>query len=109
MVAGARNHCIHGKTVALEDVLDWRPFDYFTVRIYRQGVYVSRTCHFTPLPTGGTRLSTNFVVKMPFPDWLTRRIAKPFLNLVGIPRTRAHMAQLVEEEAARGEVISEQS
>ena len=105
--AGARNHCIHGKTVAVEDVLDWRPFDYFTVRIFRQGVYVSRTCHFVPLPDGGTRLSTNFVVKMPFPDWLTRRIAQPFLKLVGIPRTREHMAKLVEEEAAREKLAGE--
>jgi Protein of unknown function (DUF2652) len=31
-IAGARNHCIHGKDVAMvETILDWRPFDYFTV------------------------------------------------------------------------------
>jgi uncharacterized protein YndB with AHSA1/START domain len=29
---GARNHCVHGKEVIVEDILDWRPFDYFTVR-----------------------------------------------------------------------------
>ncbi len=40
---------------------------------------------------------------MPFPDWLTRRIAKPFLKLVGVPRTRAHMAKLVKEEAAQAQ------
>jgi hypothetical protein len=99
--SGARNHCVHGKDVAVEDVLDWRPFDYFTVRIFKRGVYASRTCQFTPLPDGGTRLSTNFTIKMPLPDWLTRRIAKTFLTLIGMPRTRAHMAQLVKEEVAR--------
>jgi hypothetical protein len=98
-VAGARNHCLHGKEVAVEDILDWRPFDYFTVRILKRGVYVSRTCVFQPLPEGGTRLSTNFVVKMPIPDWLTRRIAKSFLQLFGIPRTREHMEQLVRQES----------
>ncbi len=97
--AGARNHCLHGKNAAVEDVLDWRPFDYFTVRILKQGVYVSRTCTFEPLADGGTRLSTNFVVKMPLPDWLTRRIGKPFLNFFGISRTREHMAQLVLAES----------
>ena len=29
---GATNHCMHGKNEIVEEVLDWRPFDYFTVR-----------------------------------------------------------------------------
>jgi hypothetical protein len=29
---GATNHCMHGKDAIIEEVLDWRPFDYFTVR-----------------------------------------------------------------------------
>lgn len=30
---GTRNHCVHGKEVVLEEVLDWRPFDYYTVEV----------------------------------------------------------------------------
>jgi uncharacterized protein YndB with AHSA1/START domain len=30
--AGATNHCMHGKDEILEQILDWRPFDYLTVR-----------------------------------------------------------------------------
>jgi uncharacterized protein YndB with AHSA1/START domain len=30
---GTRNHCVHGKNVVLEEVLDWRPFDYYTVEM----------------------------------------------------------------------------
>src|SRR5512140_1628535 len=29
---GATNHCMHGKDAIVEEILDWRPFDYFTVR-----------------------------------------------------------------------------
>ncbi|MEO8274362.1 MAG: DUF2652 domain-containing protein [Chloroflexota bacterium] len=29
---GAINHCMHGKDAVIEEVLDWRPFDYYTVR-----------------------------------------------------------------------------
>jgi hypothetical protein len=29
---GATNHCMHGKEAVIEDILDWRPYDYFTVR-----------------------------------------------------------------------------
>ena len=28
---GTENHCMHGKDAIVEVVLDWRPFDYFTV------------------------------------------------------------------------------
>ena len=28
---GTRNHCVHGNGVVLEEILDWRPFDYYTV------------------------------------------------------------------------------
>jgi len=29
---GATNHCMHGQDEILEQILDWRPFDYLTVR-----------------------------------------------------------------------------
>ncbi len=28
---GVTNHCIHGPDVIVEHVVDWRPFDYFTM------------------------------------------------------------------------------
>jgi uncharacterized protein YndB with AHSA1/START domain len=28
---GTKNHCMHGKDAIIEEMLDWRPFDYFTV------------------------------------------------------------------------------
>ena len=31
--AGARNHCMHGKKVIVEDVLDMRPYEYFTAAL----------------------------------------------------------------------------
>jgi hypothetical protein len=29
---GAVNHCMHGKNASVEELLDWRPYDYFTIR-----------------------------------------------------------------------------
>ena len=29
---GSTNHCMHGKDAIVEEVLDWRPFDYYTDR-----------------------------------------------------------------------------
>jgi hypothetical protein len=29
--AGTQNHCLHGKDAVIQDVIDWRPFDYVTL------------------------------------------------------------------------------
>jgi uncharacterized protein YndB with AHSA1/START domain len=29
---GTTNHCVHGEGVSLEEILDWRPYDYFTLK-----------------------------------------------------------------------------
>jgi hypothetical protein len=29
--AGTQNHCLHGKDAVIEDIVDWRPFDYATL------------------------------------------------------------------------------
>ena len=29
---GARNHCMHGEQAVIEEILDWRPYDYYTDR-----------------------------------------------------------------------------
>jgi len=34
---GTTNHCVHGGGVLLEEVLDWRPFRYYTVRYHFPG------------------------------------------------------------------------
>jgi class 3 adenylate cyclase len=54
---GARTHCIHGeKLFMVETVLDWRPFDYFTVE-QKMGAFLERaTYQLSPAPGGGTRL-----------------------------------------------------
>jgi uncharacterized protein YndB with AHSA1/START domain len=29
--AGTQNHCLHGKDAIIEDIVDWRPFEYVTL------------------------------------------------------------------------------
>ncbi|HET9851922.1 MAG TPA: DUF2652 domain-containing protein [Candidatus Limnocylindrales bacterium] len=60
---GATNHCMHGKDAIVEEVLDWRPFDYFTIRSIVQTpggpVGIPNTFELTPTSTG-TRVSLRF-------------------------------------------------
>ncbi len=68
----ASNHC--ATYSAIEHVLDWRPFDYYTVRVTSRGVDVLMTVELTSSGKG-TRLSWRMKVELPLPGWLLRRIA----------------------------------
>lgn len=64
---GARNHCVHGKNLIPEVILDWQPFEYFTVEQDVLGLKFLLTHRLEPLPTGGTRWHTLFKIKPPLP------------------------------------------
>lgn len=53
---GSANHCMHGKDVAIEEILDWRPFDYVTDRTIVETpggpVKLIHTIEFEPTPDG---------------------------------------------------------
>ncbi|MEO8229041.1 MAG: DUF2652 domain-containing protein [Chloroflexota bacterium] len=55
---GATNHCMHGKNAVIEEILDWRPYDYLTDRtiFHSDGmtVKVLHTIELEPTPTGTT-------------------------------------------------------
>jgi uncharacterized protein YndB with AHSA1/START domain len=51
---GTVNHCAHGSDTVLEEVLDWRPFEYLTVR-FQVGFPVEETIELVPTD-GGTRV-----------------------------------------------------
>ncbi|HEX8025045.1 MAG TPA: DUF2652 domain-containing protein [Candidatus Limnocylindrales bacterium] len=60
---GTTNHCMHGKDAIIEEVLDWRPFDYFTNRSTIGTpvgtIKIVGTFELEPTPTG-TRVSVRF-------------------------------------------------
>ena len=56
---GTTNHCIHGKDAIVEEILDWRPFEYWTMGVQFPAPGVPRfvmTDVLTP-DDGGTRLT----------------------------------------------------
>jgi hypothetical protein len=65
---GARNHCVHGKALVPEVILDWRPFEYFTVEQNVGGLVIVITHQLESLPGGGTRLHTRIRVQTPLPE-----------------------------------------
>ena len=60
---GTTNHCMHGQDAIIEEVLDWRPFDYFTMRstIGTPAGPIRILGTFELEPTaGGTRVDVRF-------------------------------------------------
>jgi len=55
---GSANHCMHGRDAVVEEILDWRPFDYVTDRTILDTptgpVKVLHTVEFEPTVAGTT-------------------------------------------------------
>jgi uncharacterized protein YndB with AHSA1/START domain len=55
---GSANHCMHGKDAVVEEILDWRPYDYVTDRTILDTpsgpVKVLHTIELEPTPSGST-------------------------------------------------------
>ncbi len=53
---GSANHCMHGKDAVIEEILDWRPYDYVTdltiLDTPAGPVKLPHTIEFEPTPTG---------------------------------------------------------
>lgn len=68
---GAVNHCDHGVGELLETVLDWRPFDYYTVdmRITPGRFNVLQTTHLEALPDDKTGIRVYYQLQNPGLRW----------------------------------------
>jgi hypothetical protein len=53
---GSANHCMHGKDAVVEEILDWRPYDYVTdltiLETPKGPVKLPHTIEFEPTPAG---------------------------------------------------------
>lgn len=78
MGSGAINHCDHGVGIVVETVLDWRPFEYFTVdmRLIPGNLKVLETIRLESIPNDRTRVSTYLRFQN------MRLLAKPMGHLV---------------------------
>lgn len=57
--AGTTTHCVHGRDAIVEEVLDWRPFDYFTldIGVPVPGIRKMRVTIQLEAVPGGTRVT----------------------------------------------------
>jgi hypothetical protein len=94
--AGAKNHCAHGRNLVVETVLDWKPFEYYTLE-YPMAI---QTQHLIA-QSSGTQLNVYFKLKMPLPRWLTRALARLMFKRFKVAEQFETMARLIAEELAQ--------
>lgn len=75
---GAINHCDHGVGDVLETVLDWRPFDYYTVemRITPGHFNVLQTTYLEALLEGKTEVNVCYQLQNPSLRWMARAFSR---------------------------------
>jgi uncharacterized protein YndB with AHSA1/START domain len=103
---GAINHCVHGNHLTMvETVLDWRPFDYFTVvQDVLQVALMKSTTRLIPTE-GGTRMIFTNITELrstvPLPGLLKRQRTRRTLAKLKIEEAYARIGELIEEENQR--------
>lgn len=83
--AGARDHCVHGKDVSVQDIVDWRPFDYFTVSSPTGPIVLSMSYQLSPI-LEGTHVLLTVRAEGPFPRLLLRLLCRIVLPRMYGPR-----------------------
>jgi uncharacterized protein YndB with AHSA1/START domain len=103
---GTTNHCMHGADAIVEEVLDWRPFDYFTVRSSMETpegpARILNTTEIEPTPTG-SRISLRFGQPESAEDAARLEPLKPMFEGMMAASSAALKALLASEVAARVE------
>jgi hypothetical protein len=78
---GTQIHCMHGKDAIIEELLDWRPFDYFTLSVLLPmpgAPKVVMTRALQDLPNGATHLEMRIAKPKPKDRVIFDQIATKF-------------------------------
>jgi hypothetical protein len=107
---GASNHCAHGKNFqgsSIETILDWRPFDYYTLEMVDSKMKTRQTFRLEPIADGTkTRLHTLAVMNSPpIPPLIRRPMIKMVFTKI-MRSTYQAMARHIAQEMNAGTGVS---
>jgi hypothetical protein len=100
---GATNHCMHGKGASIEELLDWRPYDYFTLRNTVPTpigpIRFVQTTEFEPTP-GGTIIQMRIAAPKTRKERVILRLMTPMLKK-GLSVANARLTEQLDAELER--------
>jgi len=94
---GTTNHCVHGEGVSLEEVLDWRPYDYFTLKNTMAGMGTWITTEELSETEAGTHVTIRFQRPRAAKDRAWMEQAMPVMRPL-YEASLAHLGQLMAAE-----------
>jgi hypothetical protein len=99
---GATNHCAHGKDLKgslMETILDWRPFNYFTIEGVDGKLITRQTYKLEPIVDGtGTRLYIlSLMVSPSIPRFIRRPMLKMMMNKMHIENCQTVAKYIAQE------------
>ncbi len=98
---GTVNHCIHGRDAIIEEILDYRPYDYLTMRSLMPMPGAPKVIHsfvFGDGAAGGTRVELRVLKPRPKDRAAFEQLAGPLAAI--IEHNYAAILPLLEAEAA---------
>lgn len=96
---GAENHCAHASGTALETILAWHPYEYFTCETRQGPLRMRATFSLTAIPSG-TRLQYQHRMMLPLPEWILRPLARFLIRRAAkLPEMLANLERLIAEPA----------
>ncbi len=99
---GATNHCAHGKNLKgslIETILDWRPFDYYTIEGVEGKMNTRQTYKLEPYSDGTkTRLRIlSVMISPPIPRFIRRLMFKMVFTKMMLSNCQAIAKQIAQE------------
>jgi hypothetical protein len=109
---GAQTHCMHGQNAAMKEVvLDWKPFDYYTVDQAGGPMFGDMICTFRlePLQKGNVTRLTLHMKGTILPGLLNKPLMKLVYGRLFMPMMLNNLAaRILEEQTASSEIISDE-
>ncbi len=95
---GSRNHCVHGKnSERLQTILDWRPFDYYTIEDQASTSdkpEMLLTCQLVP-NAGGTQLNVHLKMLMPAPTPVRRSLCSFMMRYMKVEQNWRNLERVI--------------
>jgi uncharacterized protein YndB with AHSA1/START domain len=102
---GSRNHCVHGKSAMLQTVLDWRPYEYFTLE--NLGPMTLIMSFILEPVDSGTHLRLTVRPQTKVPRFAARQICRMAMRSAGMQDKLETLANLCAGEcAAPGNMVA---
>jgi uncharacterized protein YndB with AHSA1/START domain len=105
---GTVNHCIHGRDAIVEEILDYRPYDYLTVRSQMPIPGAPKVIHsfvFDEGAEGGTHVELRIAKPKPKDRQAFEQLAAPLSGI--IEHNYAAILPLLEAEAEAARVVDD--